>query len=88
MPDFTFTLEGTDPACSARAGRMTLPHGCVDTPVFMPVGTQGTVKGLTREDLEVAGTEIVLGNIYHLYLRPGIEVLEKACNPLTGYSTQ
>jgi queuine tRNA-ribosyltransferase len=59
----------------ARAGRWTLPHGVVDTPCFMPVGTQGTVKGLTPGDLERAGAQIVLGNTYHLHLRPGEDVV-------------
>lgn len=76
--EFQFTVEARDPACAARAARMILPHGSVDTPVFMPVGTQGTVKGLTPEDLHGAGAEIVLANTYHLYLRPGIDVLKQA----------
>jgi queuine tRNA-ribosyltransferase len=60
----------------ARRGRLTLPHGVVETPIFMPVGTQGTVKGLSPEELTGAGAQIILGNTYHLYLRPGLEVLE------------
>lgn len=59
----------------ARAGRLTLAHGTVDTPVFMPVGTVGSVKALTPEDLERLNAEIILGNTYHLYLRPGTEVI-------------
>ena len=70
-----FTLLHTDPT-GARRGRLTLDHGTVETPVFMPVGTQGTVKGLTPEELTAAGTQILLGNALHLYLRPGLEVLE------------
>lgn len=71
-----FVLEGTDGG--ARAGTLGLRHGDVRTPAFMPVGTVGTVKFLTPEDLVGAGAEIILGNTYHLYLRPGVEVLEAA----------
>jgi queuine tRNA-ribosyltransferase len=66
------TLNGT----GARLGRMELPHGDVETPVFMPVGTRGTVKTLSSEDLEAIGVPILLGNAYHLMLRPGVEVLQ------------
>ncbi len=59
----------------ARRGRMTLNHGVVDTPVFMPVGTYGTVKGTLPRDLEAMGAQIILGNTFHLWLRPGVEVL-------------
>jgi queuine tRNA-ribosyltransferase len=68
-----FEVTATDGA--ARRGRLTTPHGVVDTPVFMPVGTQATVKGLTPEDLEGAGAQVVLGNTYHLLLRPGPDVV-------------
>ncbi len=61
----------------ARRGRLTLAHGVVETPVFMPVGTYGAVKTATPEELVAAGSQIILGNTYHLYLRPGLEVLEK-----------
>ena len=61
---------------SARAGRLVLPRATVDTPVFMPVGTAGTVKGVSPEELDAAGATIVLANTYHLYLRPGDEVVE------------
>ncbi|MCC6143593.1 MAG: tRNA guanosine(34) transglycosylase Tgt [Candidatus Hydrogenedentes bacterium] len=74
----TFDIEARDPHCAARAGRLRLPHGEVETPVFMPVGTQGTVKALSQEDLETLGAQIILGNAYHLYLRPGTELLELA----------
>lgn len=70
---FEFTLEATSGA--ARAGRLTLAHGTVPTPAFMPVGTQATVKTLTPEELAGAGVTIVLSNTYHLYLRPGPEVI-------------
>src|SRR4051794_14218267 len=60
---------------SARAGRLTTPHGVIETPVFMPVGTLGTVKGVLTRDLHEMGAQIILGNTYHLWLRPGSEVL-------------
>jgi queuine tRNA-ribosyltransferase len=68
---FSFTLIKTDGA--ARRGEFTTPHGTVQTPAFMPVGTQATVKGLTPETVAATGAEIVLGNTYHLMLRPGPE---------------
>ena len=61
---------------AARRGRLTLAHGTVETPVFMPVGTYGTVKAMTPEDLEALGAEIILGNTFHLMLRPGGEVVQ------------
>ncbi len=60
-------------AGAARRGRLHLPHGVVETPNFMPVGTQGTVKGLTPDDIEATGAQIVLSNTYHLWVRPGHE---------------
>ncbi len=71
-----FRLQGTDGR--ARAGTLELRGGTVPTPCFMPVGTQGTVKSLTPDDLEAIGATILLGNTYHLYLRPGTEVIEEA----------
>jgi queuine tRNA-ribosyltransferase len=62
----------------ARAGLLRTPHGSVETPAFMPVGTKGTVKGLTPGDLRAAGAGIVLGNTYHLYLRPGADLVREA----------
>lgn len=76
MNNFSFELISTD--VHARRGRITTPHGIVETPVFMPVGTAGTVKATTPEEVMEAGAEIILGNTYHLYLRPGMDVLEKA----------
>jgi queuine tRNA-ribosyltransferase len=73
-----FEIEARDPDSAARTGRLTLPHGVVETPTFMPVGTQGSVKSLSQEDLEALDAAIILGNAYHLYLRPGVEVLEAA----------
>jgi queuine tRNA-ribosyltransferase len=61
----------------ARRGRLTLKHGVVQTPVFMPVGTYGTVKGMLPRSLDEMGAEIILGNTFHLWLRPGVEVLQK-----------
>jgi queuine tRNA-ribosyltransferase len=69
----SFALAGTDGA--ARAGTLRTPHGDVPTPAFMPVGTQGTVKGLTPEMVRAAGAHIILGNTYHLALRPGDELV-------------
>lgn len=71
-----FAVEAASGA--ARAGTLRLRHGDVPTPCFMPVGTVGTVKFLTPEDLRAAGASIILGNTYHLYLRPGVEVLDEA----------
>jgi queuine tRNA-ribosyltransferase len=65
-------------AGEARAGLLRTPHGAVETPAFMPVGTKGTVKGLTPGDLRAAGAGIVLGNTYHLYLRPGADLVREA----------
>jgi queuine tRNA-ribosyltransferase len=72
----SFELLQTDPT-GARLGRLTTPHGVVDTPAFMPVGTAATVKGLTQEGLETLGAKIILANTYHLYLRPGHELIRK-----------
>ena len=62
----------------ARTGVMHLPHGDIETPVFMPVGTKGTVKALTKDDLEEIGFEIILANAYHMYLRPGADLVKEA----------
>src|SRR5947208_4423016 len=74
-PMFDFTLDAT--SGPARAGTLTLPHGTVETPVFMPVGTQGTVRALSPNDLRDAGATLVLANTYHLHVRPGEQVVEK-----------
>ncbi len=73
-----FDIEARDPACAARVGALTLPHGRVETPIFMPVGTQGSVKALSQEDLREIDAQIILGNAYHLYLRPGTDILAAA----------
>jgi len=70
-----FTLLKTDPATAARRGRLTTRHGVVETPVFMPVGTQGTVKAVTPAQLREISAQIILGNTYHLNLRPGSELI-------------
>ncbi len=73
MTDSIYKLTTTDG--SARRGEFVTPHGTFQTPAFMPVGTSGAVKALTAEDLEQCGAEIILGNTYHLYLRPGHEIV-------------
>jgi queuine tRNA-ribosyltransferase len=74
--DFSFEVLHTD-AKGARRGCLSTPHGVVETPVFMPVGTAATVKGLTQDALEELGARIILANTYHLYLRPGHELVRK-----------
>ena len=70
-----FKVLHKDPRTKARTGVLKTPHGEIRTPIFMPVGTQATVKTITNVELETAGAEIVLANTYHLYLRPGEAVL-------------
>ncbi len=70
-----FELLGTDPDSHARRGRLTLNHGVVQTPIFMPVGTYGTVKGVMPRSLEEMGAQIILGNTFHLWMRPGLDVM-------------
>ena len=74
-PGFSFQISATDGA--ARTGLVTTPHGTIETPAFMPVGTQGAVKALTPAQLEDAGAEVILGNTYHLWLRPGAELIAR-----------
>ncbi len=74
---FRFELEHSDGTSRGRAGTWTTPHGQVQTPAFMPVGTAATVKGLTPEQLRAAGVQMVLANTYHLALRPGADVVEE-----------
>ncbi|MDD9300863.1 MAG: tRNA guanosine(34) transglycosylase Tgt [Desulfobacter sp.] len=73
-PDLS-SHEGKDKDCS-RTGVITTDRGQIETPIFMPVGTVGSVKGISKEDLDHCGAQIILGNTYHLYLRPGCEVIE------------
>ncbi len=73
---FSFELHATDPRSAARASTFHTPHGAVEMPAFMPVGTQGTVKGLTVDSLRATGAQMILGNTYHLALRPGEAVVE------------
>lgn len=73
---FSFDLEFTDSTSKARAGKITTPHGVIETPIFMPVGTVGSVKTLSPKELDDCGAQIILGNTYHLYLRPGVDVLK------------
>jgi len=74
-----FSIEGTDQSTAARAGVLHTAHGEIPTPVFMPVGTGGTVKGVLHRDLKnEINAHIILGNTYHLYLRPGIDIISKA----------
>src|SRR6267154_5507889 len=73
-----FELLKSDPDSKARLGRLTTPRGVIDTPVFMPVGTQGSVKALDPRELQEMGTRIILGNTYHLYIRPGLDIIREA----------
>lgn len=75
---FKYELLHEEKDTGARLGRITTDHGVIETPIFMPVGTQGTVKSLNNQDLKDLGAQIILGNTYHLYLRPGQEIMEKA----------
>jgi queuine tRNA-ribosyltransferase len=72
-----FEIHKTSGECRARAGTLTTDRGTIETPIFMPVGTAGTVKGLTPEHLKDCGAQIILGNTYHLYLRPGMDVIRQ-----------
>ena len=77
MNDFHYELIAEDPETGARAGVLHTPHGKIETPIFMPVGTQATVKTLDQHDLIEAQAQIILGNAYHLYLRPGHELIDR-----------
>jgi queuine tRNA-ribosyltransferase len=77
MSKINFSFELITQDDKARLGKITTPKGIIDTPAFMPVGTQGTVKGIFPEDIKKTGTQIILGNTYHLLLRPGVEILDK-----------
>jgi queuine tRNA-ribosyltransferase len=74
-----FTLQHTDPKSKARVASLTTDHGVIETPIFMPVGTAATVKGVHQRELKMdINPDVILGNTYHLYLRPGIEIIEQA----------
>ncbi len=85
---FEFETIAADSTTHARLGRFTTPHGDISTPVFMPVGTRGSVKGLTPAQLTAVGSEIILANTYHLALRPGADVVEAlgGLHALTGWN--
>ncbi|MFW6006467.1 MAG: tRNA guanosine(34) transglycosylase Tgt [Halanaerobiales bacterium] len=75
---FSFELENTDSKSQARAGSIKTDHGVISTPIFMPVGTQATVKAMSPDELKQIGAQIILGNTYHLYLRPGAQLIARA----------
>jgi len=83
--DRIFKIRHKDLNSAARTGLMELPHGTVSTPAFMPVGTNATVKAMTKDWLEEIGFEIILANTYHMYLRPGVEIIKNA-GGLHGFS--
>ncbi|HEX2957732.1 MAG TPA: tRNA-guanine transglycosylase, partial [Chitinispirillaceae bacterium] len=74
----SFSLQTTDPSSKARAGSFLTAHGTLNTPIFMPVGTPATVKALSPNELEQCECDIILGNTYHLHLRPGDELIRDA----------
>lgn len=75
---FEFRVQAVCPETGARAGKLVTPHGIIETPVFMPVGTRATVKAMSPREMEEIETQILLSNTYHLYLRPGVDLIEKA----------
>ena len=77
MPPFSFTIDATCPETWARAGTISTPHGIIHTPIFMPVGTQATVKSVSPEELREVGASIILANTYHLMLRPGSQLISE-----------
>jgi len=77
MLDFKLLKTDESGQTSARRGRLTLNHGVIETPIFMPVGTYGTVKAMSPVELKEIDSQIILGNTFHLWLRPGVEVLKK-----------
>src|SRR2546423_14008676 len=76
MSSFSFSIEPKGPGSWARAGTIHSPHGTIQTPIFMPVGTQATVKSVSPEELREAGAMIILANTYHLMLRPGSQLIQ------------
>ena len=77
-PNFKFEVIKECKQSGARIGKLTTPHGVIETPVYMPVGTQATVKTLTPQQVEDTGAQICLANTYHLFLRPGEDTVQKA----------
>ena len=77
MPPFSFTIDAECPETWARAGTISTPHGIIRTPIFMPVGTQATVKSVSPEELREAGATVILANTYHLMLRPGSQLISE-----------
>ncbi|MGA2346751.1 MAG: tRNA-guanine transglycosylase, partial [Candidatus Sulfotelmatobacter sp.] len=73
----SLTFEINSRSGKARTGRLLTPYAVIETPVFMPVGTVGSVKGVPQDTLEELGAQIILGNTYHLYLRPGVDTVRK-----------
>ena len=78
MAKFSYEVTHIDKNSGARTGVFHTPHGDIETPIFMPVGTQATVKALSPEEVERAGAQIILSNTYHLYLRPGEQIVKEA----------
>ncbi len=81
--EFSFKVNKKDDNSFARFGEIITPHGKIQTPAFSPVGTKATVKSLTPDDLKIIGSQVILGNAYHLYLQPGLEVIKK----FTGFAS-
>jgi len=77
LPAIDFKVIAQDAASAARHGSLTTPHGTIETPIFMPVGTQATVKAMTPDELREIGAQIILANTYHLYIRPGHELVAR-----------
>src|SRR5213076_3173606 len=77
MLEFTLLKTDTSGLSHARRGRLKLNHGTIETPIFMPVGTYGSVKAMDPTELKEVGSQIILGNTFHLWLRPGTEVMDK-----------
>ena len=78
MEKFEFKVKEKSNKTYARIGELKTPHGTIETPVFMPVGTRSTVKAVEPRELDEIGAQIILNNTYHLYLRPGADIVEKA----------
>ncbi|MBP5193257.1 MAG: tRNA-guanine transglycosylase, partial [Clostridia bacterium] len=78
MKHFSFEVIKQDNKSGARAGILHTPHGDIETPIYMPVGTQATVKGLLPKDLKEIGAQIILSNTYHLHMRPGDDLIARA----------